>query len=269
MQALVSLDSFMAQMNNEKWIQKISDKTHAYQTQLSAFMTKAQEHEKDVKEPYVYWAFLNAAKMLLESNKQVKNIETLYKAIGKRSTVFASYVQQDAHEILLFLLEELHVDMKMVAEYAVNLPDDSITYGPISMHSFFAKIEPSTKTKITEEATKCLPSNQLFESIVSRKLCCLNCSYTREVSESYRVMSVDVPKRPKLKSRTTKLCLCGKPAVEKTSYRQNENHGRKFYGCAQALSTSKRCKFFEWFPISTDTAEPRLVSLRDLYMSVS
>ncbi len=39
-------------------------------------------------------------------------------------------------------------------------------------------------------------------------------------------------------------CLCGKPSVERTAGRENENKGRRFRRCRQPASED--CKFFEW-----------------------
>lgn len=48
-------------------------------------------------------------------------------------------------------------------------------------------------------------------------------------------------------------CLCGDPAVERTTNKAGANQGRRFYACAKPMGDAGKCDFFEW----ADTSNTR------------
>ena len=51
-------------------------------------------------------------------------------------------------------------------------------------------------------------------------------------------------------------CSCGKPSMERTSTRENENKGRRFRRCGQPASED--CKIFEWIDEPTQDGNAKL-----------
>ncbi|KAJ1588514.1 hypothetical protein NDA11_000506 [Ustilago hordei] len=54
-------------------------------------------------------------------------------------------------------------------------------------------------------------------------------------------------------------CMCGEPAVERTTNKPGANQGRKFFVCPKPMDDSGKCDFFDWADSSNGPAPPARV----------
>ncbi|KAJ9479024.1 DNA topoisomerase 3 [Pseudozyma hubeiensis] len=52
-------------------------------------------------------------------------------------------------------------------------------------------------------------------------------------------------------SGSTKQCLCGEAAAERTVNKEGPNQGRRFLACAKPMGDSSKCDFFDWLDSAT------------------
>jgi ubiquitin C-terminal hydrolase len=103
----------------------------------------------------------------------------LLKLVWKKSQVFRPYEQNDAHEFIVFLLDQLHEEMKVPAQGFQNQQDLDITKAEKSWIKYM-------------EQNSSLVSRE-FQGLLKNSLVCLNCKKIKERFEPFMYLSLSIP----------------------------------------------------------------------------
>eukprot|EP00474_Spongospora_subterranea_P010933 CRZ11391.1 hypothetical protein [Spongospora subterranea] len=157
----------------------------------------------------------------------------LRRSLGQHQPVFAGRAQQDAHEFLSQLIEQLCVDI-------VALPPNDSKF--------------NLKTRLN------IPGIRQFISITANTLQCSKCQYIRANTEECWNYSLDLPNSSSSNPLSTPTCQLHGHQIVKTS-KKAETFGRAFWACAGTNSCTAAP--FQWVlnpPDGQQIAVQRLLS---------
>lgn len=232
-QSLVSLKGFMDLLRDEKWLKDVREAAGMNHVPPETSTVELKEKVD------LYKYFLNAIRDITaqKKDKVVVNLSDLKETIGKRTSVFIGNAQQDAHELLLNIVDELTQDMKRYASEYINLSSKSISY------QLMARSEGPDKENL--DLHPVLPTTSEFYVELNRKLTCEDCQYSRNILETFRALSLDLPAAKIVK------CKCNQIPKVLITKKEGLNHGRAFYKC-------ERCSFFQWQSVEEPLSLDRL-----------
>lgn len=252
---------------------------------LSTSLPLSIKTKKTIEDGKVLFAFLESMNEIRTNQNQVVDIRRLKDVVSERSSVYAGYQQQDAHEFFLTLLNEMHDDMlrllncqPMMNSTTMEATSADKENAPNEISNYFHTAENTSGTAKLKSVSKQdeikidqnLSTTRFFLSKVAKVLSCRECQYTRSSLETFRVFSLDLPKqlmdRTTLPSSQEQLsCRCNHPAILRHSKKENENYGRAFYTCSVKSKTSPGCSFFHWAPHTTSSTAIPLSKLFQLH----
>ncbi|EQC28083.1 hypothetical protein SDRG_14176 [Saprolegnia diclina VS20] len=246
LQALLSLQAFVSTLRDDAWVTSLT----------KVPLPKGHWQVKAVKDAYDFYLVF---KTMIKGHVQSAHLDPspMKAVVGKRAQAFANNAQQDAHEFLMNVLNELEADMKGVVQSQLDVLSQDAAEKKASkqsLHQYFgddtAMAAHPTLSPTDVEAL--LPTTTYFRTTVTQTLTCASCAYRRHVQETFRELSLDFPAVAPRKPAP--LCKCQKPVKRLITKKDGTNKGRPFIKCNQF----PQCDFFAWDDAPPEPPAPAL-----------
>eukprot|EP01083_Nonionella_stella_P142936 443210_1 len=149
---------------------------------------------------YVELVFADVDNAKHKNNRKILNPRDLKTIIGSMAAMFASYRQQDAHELLSFILNAFHDEIYRAIG---GKDDDTKSLKPEMDDDEDEDVEmneDNDEREETEQLEWLSPIHCNFHFQIEFEYECTHCGYKRNKIESFREMSLDLPllkERPK------------------------------------------------------------------------
>ncbi|KAJ0408387.1 hypothetical protein P43SY_003113 [Pythium insidiosum] len=265
-QSLAAIPEFVAHLEREEWLVKVI-RRHCEQHGTSCTLEQARSAFEDwrQRDPVgrlaVSGKLAHLLQQVVNGSETTINPEPLKVTMGRKNAMFATHMQQDAHEFLLQLVNEYEKELVaavrgVVAELEKGAESSTATADQpspepapprrVSLLNFFrpeskalppaapaAVQDSSPSRKDTEQLVSQLFPAQCFRAELTRTLTCRACGYHRNQVETFSDFSLDMPFVPPppapAPTPEPKRCHCGEDAKL-----VQEPSGYRFYCCPRS-----------------------------------